>query len=685
MTPDLPIHQQSALLRRVVDRIRNSLELRIVLQTAVDEVAALLQLDCCAFFWFSLDNRQLQVVCERILRLDRPSLLGVVSLEQLGCAATAVSQGHLVVNGHSFSPTLLESEPIFLSPGQEPQHLLSLGTATNLLIPVAGQGSSVGYIACLMDHPHAWSAVEIDFMQTIAQQLEIGIQQAQLYEKTQRQAQRETLVNQITTQTRQSFDLETILTQAIAHLMEGLEADRALVHLVEDIRTVKPTGQCSDKLMDSSLGLALQSRHLYEVCRQPFPPSIHDFDTHGPITQWVIQHGHSVVISDVEQDDRIGANNAEYQQAQIKSSLVVPVQTGGVLQAILYLNQCSHTRYWSADDLKLVQAVADQLAISIQQAHLYAKTQLQAAESAAQAQYLAETLRELRLTQAQLIQSEKLSSMGQMVAGVAHEINNPVSFIYGNLPYIQRYVQDLLRLLQAYEAQLPEPPLEIQKLMEDIEMEFLVEDLFGILNSMQVGTKRIREIVQSLRNFSRLDEADRKMVDLHEGLESTLAILQNHLHGEIRVERQYGHLPLVECYPRLLNQVFMNLLMNAIEALNRSLMADKVIIIRTHLLIDPETEEQQVQIAIADNGPGISPEIHARIFDPFFTTKDIGQGTGLGLAVSYQTIVNHHRGQFRVFSQAGEGAEFVIEIPVQYSKVMVRGKRLGLTMPASSG
>jgi signal transduction histidine kinase len=254
-----------------------------------------------------------------------------------------------------------------------------------------------------------------------------------------------------------------------------------------------------------------------------------------------------------------------------------------------------------------------------------------------------------------------------MVAGVAHEINNPVSFIYGNIPYVENYVSDLIRLVQAYQAYYPHPPERIQQLTKETEIDFLLRDLPKILKSMESGAERIHEIVQLLQKFSGTNSAPVKLVDLNAALESTLLILHNQLVGTIQVERDYDHLPPVECYPKQINQAFLSILTNAIEVLNRLANPTKVITLRTKWVPSLEPgQEGRVQIAIADNGPGIKPEIQPRIFEPFFTTKDVGQGRGLGLTVTYQTIVNQHHGQIDCQSQLGQGATFLLEIPVRH-------------------
>ncbi|MBD2595864.1 HAMP domain-containing protein [Nostoc spongiaeforme FACHB-130] len=280
-------------------------------------------------------------------------------------------------------------------------------------------------------------------------------------------------------------------------------------------------------------------------------------------------------------------------------------------------------------------------------------------------------LQDLQQTQSQLIQTEKMSSLGQLVAGVAHEINNPVNFIHGNIAHIDSYTQDLLKLIQAYQAHCSHPPATLQETLDEVDLEFLNEDLPKLLQSMKVGTDRIRQIVLSLRNFSRLDESEFKAVDIHEGIENTLLILQHRLKGNpefpaIEVVKNYDQLPLVECYAGLLNQVFMNLLANAIDAVEESARQQTntetqapIICISTRV-----TANHQVQIAIADNGLGIPATVKSRIFDPFFTTKPIGKGTGLGLSISYQIVTEKHRGQMFCDSTPGEGTKFVIEIPI---------------------
>jgi len=295
------------------------------------------------------------------------------------------------------------------------------------------------------------------------------------------------------------------------------------------------------------------------------------------------------------------------------------------------------------------------------------------------AQQLEQTLQELQKTQAQLVQTEKMSSLGQLVAGVAHEINNPVNFIHGNLEYTHAYVEDLLGLVHRYQQYCYQQDSgqlhpEIQQYTEAIDLDFLKIDLPKMLASMKVGTDRIRQIVLSLRNFSRLDESDMKRVNIHEGIDSTLLILQHRLkakpeHPEIQVLKEYGQLPLVECYTGQLNQVFMNILSNAIDALDQFNQTRSIAEMQSapsQIRIQTQTlASDRVAIHIADNGPGMTDEVKQRLFDPFFTTKPVGKGTGLGLSISYQIVVKKHGGKLYCESQSQQGTEFWIEIPVR--------------------
>lgn len=282
---------------------------------------------------------------------------------------------------------------------------------------------------------------------------------------------------------------------------------------------------------------------------------------------------------------------------------------------------------------------------------------------------IAETIHDLKIAQSQLIQNEKMNSLGQIAAGIAHEINNPISFIYSNIPYAQTYLHDLLELIEIYQKKCPQSEPEIEGFIQLMDLDFVKQDLPHLLNSMAFGANRIQNIVIALRTFSQLDQSKIKQVDIHQNIDSILMLLQNQLysqveHKNITVIKEYDNLPFIECNAANLNQVFLNILTNSIDALQENLMMNinPQINITTKLL-----ETNDCLISIADNGVGISQEYQQKIFDPFFTTKPVGKGTGLGLFVSYQIIVEEHNGQILCSSSLGKGTEFQIKIPVTQS------------------
>ena len=336
-----------------------------------------------------------------------------------------------------------------------------------------------------------------------------------------------------------------------------------------------------------------------------------------------------------------------------------------------------HPIYWVAGTLKALTALISVLT-AVELIPLVPKVLAlpSPAQLAAANQELETALKKLKQAQIQLIQTEKMSSLGQLVAGVAHEINNPVNFIHGNLAYTAEYTHSLLQLLNTYQESYPQPTTTVQTALDASDLEFLNEDLPKMLSSMKVGTDRIRQLVLSLRTFARLDEAQKKPADIHEGINSTLMILQSHLKSKpdrpgIQIIKTYGDFPPVECYAGQLNQVFMNLLSNAIDALEGETKflhvsePPRVPTIRIQTaLLTPDC----LEIEITDNGPGIPDEVRQQIFNPFFTTKEAGKGTGLGLSISYQIVVEKHGGQLDCCSTVGQGTTFRITLPNRQSE-----------------
>lgn len=472
------------------------------------------------------------------------------------------------------------------------------------------------------------------------------------------QSRHDALLFKLANQIRNSFDLNTILNIAVTQIRVMLQVDHCYYLW------------CWSQEGDNYSLMVSHEDHGAQKPKTPLgnlPPD--KLDLLGE----KIQALESIKLEDVaaqrnifpEDDGKQQQFSRFLQEFHTASLIMQPLRTRSEhLGAILCSNE-HQSRIWTSADLELLQGVVDQLAIAIDQAELFAQARATALAAQTQAQRLQLTLQELKQAQTQLIQTEKMSSLGQMVAGIAHEINNPVNFITGNLNYTKEYIHDLLELVAAYQDHLGEKPAALEELEEEIELDFLIEDLPKILSSMQVGADRIREIVLSLRNFSRLDEADMKPVDIHEGIDSTLLILDSKLkrksgRGEITVEKGYGTLPKVDCYPGQLNQVFMNVLANSIDALDQ--VPEPKITIVTELI--DRGPDSQIVIRLQDNGDGMDDNTINHIFDPFFTTKAVGKGTGLGLSISYQIIVEKHGGTIECQSQLGEGTTFTISLPL---------------------
>ncbi len=395
------------------------------------------------------------------------------------------------------------------------------------------------------------------------------------------------------------------------------------------------------------------------------------------LINYVARTRQDFLIDDIRQDTKF-ARDPYFIQHSSQSVFCIPILKQSQLIGVLYLENNIITGAFTEDRIEVLKLLTTQSAIALENSQLYndleQKVQERTQELHQKNQELSQAIKQLKNTQAQLIHTEKMSSLGQMVAGIAHEINNPVNFIHGNLIHANAYAQDLFRIIKLYQKYYPNPPEEIQSEIEAIELDFLEKDITKIIQSMKKGTDRIRKIVLSLRTFSRLDEAEVKMIDIHEGIDSTLMMLQNRFNSTqncsgIQVIKDYGQLPLCQCYPAQLNQVFLSIFNNAIYALKeanqqRNLKDKKNNPSQIKIQTDV-SENNWIVIRLADNGCGMTEEIQSKIFDPFFTTKPIGKGTGLGLSTSYQIIVDQHQGQLSCHSQLGQGTEFVIRIPIQ--------------------
>jgi light-regulated signal transduction histidine kinase (bacteriophytochrome) len=551
-----------------------------------------------------------------------------------------------------------------------------------------------------------WKREEIEQALAIGSQFCAAIGQYVLYKEVQAlNANLERQVQERTAQLQKSLDFAQVLTRVRDQIRSTLDLKIILQTIVREVRVLLDTdrtviyqfapGKLGEVVVEAVCG---QWQSILGI-KSPQALFVEGSDS-------FYRSGRVRAINDIYTDDLTPCHREFLEDMQVRGSLIVPLMgKDSQVWGLLIAHECSGPRVWQTAEQELLQHLAAQAAIAIHQAELYQESLNAATADRVKAEQLAKTVIELHNTQAQLIQTEKMSTLGQLVAGVAHEINNPVNFIYGNLSHASEYTKDLLCLVELYRQHYPNPHPQISECSEEIDIEFLTEDLPKILGSMKIGVDRIRQLVVSLRNFSRSDQAQKKGVDIHEGIESTLLILQHRIKAQsdrdtVKIIKEYGNLPLVECYASSLNQVFMNLIGNAVDALEMgkrervmnapSLGASAAatysisqkqalepveingsteflipdfpypcIRIRTELI-----DEKTVGICIADNGHGIPKELISHIFNPFFTTKPVGRGTGLGLSISYQIVVEKHQGVLKCVSIPGQGTEFWIEIPL---------------------
>jgi two-component system NtrC family sensor kinase len=529
--------------------------------------------------------------------------------------------------------------------------------------------------------PRQWEVSEIEFVQLIAQHLGVALQQADYIEQMKLQSAqlaqakaRERAVEWQKTiartieKIRQSLDLGHIFRTTTEELRTVLNSDRVAIYrfnpdwsgeFVFESVTEGWVTLMEEQLQRPELGDNISECKLKDLVEPPTDTYLQDTGG-GRFAKGEVYR----VCNDIYNAGFSDCYIKVLESYQAKAYVIIAILYNHKIWGLLAVYQNTETRDWQQDEVYLLTQVSSQLGVALQQAELLKTTTSQKEE-------IAQTLKELKETQSHLIQSEKMASLGQLVAGVAHEINNPISFIYGNIPYLSNHVQDLLKVVRFCQENYPQLREEIQEYVAslDLDLDFIADDLPKMLNSMMNGANRIRELVLSLRTFVRLDEAEKKPTNLHEGIDSTLFIFRNRLQvqkkfPEIEVIKEYGNLSPVFCYAAQMNQVFMNIINNAIWALEKSIEERKLtenpkIWIRTKI-----TERNSILICIADNGCGINKGMESRIFEPFFTTKEPGQGTGLGLSVSYQIIVEKHGGQIKCVSEPGKGCEFLIEIPM---------------------
>ena len=590
--------------------------------------------------------------------------------------------GHIVQVGRGEIINTIQADPRHIE-APSPSSLEQKSCNALICVPLKSKGATIGAIALSRPQSQPYHAEEFKLLTTLAYQA-AGAINALLHERQLKESRQNALIFRLSSQIRESLELDTILAIAVSEIYRALNLDRCCFlwsRTPEQAKDLSCQPFCAPSHVVDGLDIVTESK------RASLAPLVGTYpkEVIGQLVQWFDQQ-QLVNIGDISLLENDPTRHF-LERHNFSALLAIPIQTRSGQTGALCCGSSHSARTWSDNEVALLQAVTNQLAIALDQAELYEQSRNTAQLAQRKAEQLEAALEELQQTQLHLVHSEKMSSIGQMVAGIAHEINNPMTFIHGNLEYARRYIQSLVNIIQLYQTEYQTPSTTLQDVIESVDLPFLLEDLPNILRSMTVGTERIREIVLSLKIFSRLDQAEFKTVDIHEGLDSTLMILKHRLKSSdrfpgIQIVKAYGNLPRIECYPGQINQVFMNILTNAIDALEEA-NTNPQYPISTQALVakiqklkakvqDPPTitirtqqiNQNCIQIGIADNGFSIPPEIQRRLFDPFFTTKEVGKGTGLGLSISYQIITERHGGSLHCHSAPGQGTEFVIEIPI---------------------
>lgn len=492
---------------------------------------------------------------------------------------------------------------------------------------------------------------------------------AQADSREQALAYQKTMIG-IANRIRRSLDFSEICETAVQEMRRLLKADRVAIYRFNT--------DWSGRFVFESVGpqwvsLLEAQEHSELISKNVSDCSARLLDTSKADTHLQVTYGGSFVQGEIF---RVCADvqNAGFSDCykevlgsyQARAYAIIAIYLDRQLWGLLAAYQNSGPRQWLEDEVQQLVQVAEQIGIALKQAEYVRTIQAQSIE-------LRQTLEKLQQSQAHLVQSEKMASLGQLVAGIAHEINNPVNFISANLTYVEDYMTDLLALAQLARQQASAASAALQKQADKIDVDFILHDLPKTLTSMQKGTDRIRDIVLSLRNFSRLNETGTKLTDLHEGIESTLLVLSHQLaandgHPQIAVIKNYGDLLPVECDPAQINQAILSLITNAIYALKEACRSGLFAADRPRspqLWISTQmSERNQAEIRIRDNGVGIEAANQSKVFDHFFTTKPVGEGTGLGLAIARQIVEDNHGGTLSLAANQAQGAEFIIRLPV---------------------
>lgn len=641
--------QLSQLINQINNEIRSTLDLNEILSATCRLLGQTMQCSRAVILVKESDEEESFITKGEYTNGNYPQQIGIkVPCLDNPLQAIISEEKTLAVTNFRDFPNL----------GQSAQELAEqLEIQSMLLIATRYQGRVNGVIGVQQcDQMREWTDWEQQLLEGIASQLAIAINQAQLYAQTRRQAERESLLRLVSNQIRSTLDLKTILNTAVREVRQLLKTDRVVIYQFKE---------------------DWQGEIVVEDLVVPWPSIVGEMVADncfsGNYANWYLQ-GRVRAIHDIAQAGLEACHLKFLADLQVKANLVVPIVIGGEtecdgtlnscklqkrLWGLLIAHECQDVRIWHPEEMEFMRQLGEQMAIAIQQAELYAQVQEAAVKSQTQAQKLQKILEELQATQQQLIQSEKMSSLGQMVAGIAHEVNNANNFIHANLFHAKEYSRTLTEAINQLAQVCPKGTEALAEIAEALDLDYIEEDFPKLLKSMREGSERIRSIVLALRSFSHLDEAKFKAIDLNEGIESCFAVLHNRIKSETKIYKEYGDLPLVECLAGEINQVFFNLLSNALDAIELTGNPGEL------RLKTWRSQADWVKISIRDNGAGIASTIKDKIFDPFFTTKPVGQGTGLGLSICYQVVVKGHGGQIYFHSEVGKGTEFIVELPLR--------------------
>ncbi len=543
-------------------------------------------------------------------------------------------------------------------PGIIGEYMHRIQPKSVLCTPIIHQGHLVGILYLENQLTSGvFNSDRLQIIQMLAAQAAISLENARLYRESQEKAQQlqqslqqQKTLFEVVTQIREFLNLDAIFGAVTQNIREILKADRVGIyqfHLDENYKYGEFIAE--DVLPEFTSALAVK---VQDCCFSE------NFAT-------LYKQGRVCTINDINSDVVKDCHRTILTQFQVKASLVVPIMQDETLWGLLCIHQCHRPRHWQPFEIQFAQQIGAQMGVALKQTDLLIKTQKQATQ-------LRETLQQLQQTQLQLVQNEKMSALGNLVAGVAHEMNNPLGFIYASLQQTKPILADVVEHLKLYQINFPHQNYEIKDHAEKIDLDYSLEDLPKIIDSMTLACNRLTNISTSLRTFSRADREHKVEFNLHEGIDSTILILKHRLKANqqrpaIQVNTNYGNLPLINCFPGQLNQVFMNIIVNAIDALEESNIGRNSSEIQAnpnHITITTSIVDKHVKISIADNGKGINEETKQKIFDHLFTTKAVGKGTGLGLAIAQQIVVEKHGGIIYVHSSPGKGTEFAIELPL---------------------